>query len=242
MVWIVFAPLAFSLTIIQYVLFPQSPLFYFAQSPLFDFAVSFAITSGMATALFYAGAFGGADAKALMCLALALPNPINPPLIQGVKLFLPIFPFTVFSNAVLLAALTAVYALIRNVFWRLRKRAKLFAGLEDASLGRKIVALLTGYKVEPATLEKSPHIYPLEDIATGQDGQNKRVLLTFPKDETRETIVARILTARKEGKIQNGVWVTPGLPLLIFITAGLVITLFVGDLIWILLRLVLIPR
>jgi len=196
----------------------------------------------MATALFYAGAFGGADAKALMCLALALPNPVNPPLVPSVKLFLPIFPFTVFSNAVLLAALTAVYALIRNLVWRLRKSAKLFSGLEDESFGHKIVALLTGYKVEPDTLEKSPHIYPLEDLATGQDGENKRVLLMFPKDETRETIVARLLSARKEGKIQNGVWVTPGLPLLIFITAGLVIALFVGDLIWIVLRLVLIPR
>jgi preflagellin peptidase FlaK len=63
--------------------------------------------------------------------------------------------------------------------------------------------------------------------------------MAFPKDETREAIVARIVSASKEGKIQDGVWATPGLPLLIFITAGLIIALFVGDFIWIFLRLFL---
>jgi len=231
-VWILFAPLAFLLTIIQFV--------FYSQRLLFSYALSFVITSAMSVALFYAGAFGGADAKALMCLALALPSPIY--LMPSVRLFLPVFPFTVFSNAVLLAAFTAVYALVRNSLWRLRNNAKLFAGLENESLWRKLTALLTGYKVEPTQLERNPHIYPLEDITAEKNGENKRMLLTFPKDETREAIVARILSAGREGKIRNHIWVTPGLPLLIFITAGLIIALLLGDLIWILLRFLLTPR
>jgi len=227
-----FAPLAFLTTAIQFV--------FYTQWLLFNYALSFAITSVMSVALFYAGAFGGADAKALMCLALALPYPVH--LIPNVRLFLPVFPFTVFSNAVLLAALAAVYAIMRNVLWKLRNKTNLFAGLEGESVWRKIVALLTGYKVEPATLERSPHVYPLEDIAVNENGENERVLLAFPKDETREAIVARIVSARKEGKIQNGVWVTPGLPMLIFITAGLIVALLVGDMVWIILRFALAPR
>ncbi|MCK5563497.1 peptidase A24, partial [Candidatus Bathyarchaeota archaeon] len=39
------------------------------------------------------------------------------------------------------------------------------------------------------------------------------------------------------GKIQNNIWATPGLPMLIFITAGLVIALVFGDLVRILLFL-----
>ena len=225
-VWIVFAPIAFSLTIAQFVLL--------AQGPLLNYLVSFAVTSVMSVALFYAGAFGGADAKALMCIALALPSPIY--LMPNVRLFLPVFPFTVFSNAVLLAALTAVYALLRNSVWKLQSKSALFAGLESESIWRKITALITGYKIEPAALEKSLYSYPLEDILAKENGETERKLLTFPKDETRETIVARILSASREGKIQNGIWVTPGLPLLIFITAGLIIALLVGDLVWIILR------
>jgi len=228
-VWIVFAPIAFLLTIAQFVLF--------AQGSLLNYLLSFAITSAMSVALFYAGAFGGADAKALMCIALALPSPIY--LMPNVRLFLPVFPFTVFSNAVLLAALTAVYALLRNFVWKLRAKAGLFAGLENESVWRKITVLITGYKVEPASLEKSPHSYPLEDVIVKENGEMERKLLTFPKDETREAIVARILAAGRDGKIQKGVWVTPGLPLLIFITAGLVVALLAGDLVWIILRFIL---
>ena len=228
-VWRVFAPLAFSLTIVQFVLF--------AQELLLSYLISFALTSAMAVALFYVGAFGGADAKALMCIALALPSPVR--LVSSVSLFLPIFPFTVFSNSVLLAAFSAVYALLRNFLWKLRAKAGLFAGFENESVLRKITVLITGYKVEPASLEKTLHSYPLEDITVKEDGSTERKLLTFPKDETRESIVARIMSANKEGKIPDGVWATPGLPLLIFITAGLILALLVGDLVWIILRLFL---
>jgi len=232
-VWLVFAPLAFALTTIHYVFFAQELLFYLA--------LSFSIIFVLSTVLFYVGAFGGADAKALMCLALALPYyPVY--LLSNYAFFSPLFPITVFSNAVLFAALTAVYALLRNLVWRLRKGSVLFAGFENESVWRKILVLMTGYKVELATLEKRVHVYPLEDIATKEAGEDERRLLVFPKDETQETTVARILSAGREGKLQNGVWVTPGLPLLIFITVGLIIALLFGDIVWLLLQLILAPR
>jgi len=232
-VWAVLAPLAFALTTIQYVFFAQDLLFYYA--------LSFTVTFVIAVVLFYAGAFGGADAKALMCLALALPYyPIY--LLSNVAFFSPILPITVFSNAVLLAAFTVVYAVLRNSLWKLRTGSRLFAGFENESVWRKIIALMTGYKVELAALEKSAHVYPLEDIAAKETGEDERRLLVFPKDETQETIVARILSAGREGKFQNGVWVTPGLPLLIFITAGLIVALLFGDIVWLLLRFILTPR
>lgn len=232
-VWAVLAPLAFALTTVQYV--------FFAQAFLLDYAVSFTVTFVLATVLFYAGAFGGADAKALICLALALPYyPVF--LLPNVAFFSPIMPLAVFGNAVLLAALTVVYAALRNSVWKFHKGLKLFEGFENESIWRKILVLLTGYKVDVATLEKNAHVYPLEDIAAKEAGGDERRLLIFPKDETQETIVARILSAGREGKIQDGVWVTPGLPLLIFITAGLVIALLFGDMVWLVLRFVLLPR
>jgi preflagellin peptidase FlaK len=229
-VWILFAPLAFVLTIVEFTLY--SPELFVI------FGVSFAITSVMSIALFYLGGFGGADAKALMCLALALPYPVH--LVPNVRLYLPVFPFTVFSNSVLLAAFSAVYALFRNSLWNLRNKGKLFAGFEKESAWRKIIVLMTGYKIHPTDLERNPHVYPLEDLTSADSDENKRVLLSYPKDEDRDQIVARISSAARNGKIQNDVWVTPGLPLLIFITAGLVIALFVGDLIWILLGFVMV--
>ena len=231
-VWLVMAPLAFLLTTVQFVLFNPSWLLLFV--------LSFGVTAGLSVALFYVGAFGGADAKALMCLALALP--LYPSVLLGVfpsntSNVQIIFPITVFSNGVLLAALTVVYSVVRNCVWKLRSKQGLFEGLEGESVGRKVMAFLTGYKVNAAVLEKG-HVYPLEDISTKESGETERRLLIMPKDEKVEGIVERVLSATREGRLPNEVWVTPGLPLLIFITIGLIVALVFGNIVWILLRLV----
>ena len=230
-VWAVLAPLAFILTLVQYVLFAGDLLIY---------VLSFAVMSGLAIVLFYAGAFGGADAKALICLSLALPQyPID--LFSAFAsstsavIVSPLFPITVFSNSVLLAALTVVYALARNLLWKLKTGNKLFEGFEKESIGRKVLAAITGYKINGAKLKRHEYMYPLEDISAAEGSQTERKLLVMPKDESREQIVDRILKAVQNGKIQNDIWATPGLPMLIFITAGLVIALVFGDLIWIIL-------
>jgi len=231
-VWLIMAPLAFALTTTQYVVFSPHLLQFYA--------LSFAITAALSVALFYAGAFGGADAKALMCLALALPTyPNDLSFLQSsVPNVSPVFPITVFSNGVLLAAFTAFYAVSRNFFWKLRTRRQLFEGLENDSTWLKFLAFLTGYKVEAAELEKG-HMYPLEDIITTETGENERRLLVLPKDEKVKGTVERILSATREGRLQNEVWATPGLPLLIFITTGLIVALFFGDIVWVLMRYIL---
>lgn len=231
-VWAALAPLALLLTSVQYVLFGGDLLL---------FVLSFAVTSGLAIILFYAGAFGGADAKAFICLSLALPR--YPTFLFSVfavstsaVLVSPLFPITIFSNSVLLAAFTVVYALLRNLLWKLKTGSKLFEGFEKESFGRKMLALLTGYKVSVARLARYEYLYPLEDVSNVEGNQADRKLLAMPKDETREQIVQRISDAVQTGRIQSDVWATPGLPMLVFVTAGLVIALVFGDLVWILLR------
>jgi len=233
-VWTVTAPLAFALTTLQFVVFsPQLLQLY---------TLSFAITAALSVALFYAGAFGGADAKALMFLALALPlylNNLFPYFQSSVAYVSPIFPLSVFSNGVLLATLTVAYSALRNSVWRLRTKRKLFEGFEKESTWRKVLVFLTGYKVKAALLEKS-HVYPLEDLLTKETGESERRLLVMPRDEKAEETVERILNATREGRLQNDVWATPGLPLLVFLTIGLIVALVFGDLVWILLRLMLV--
>ena len=229
-VWVILGPSALTLTAFQF--------FVFAPELLLTYVLSFAVTSALALTIFYAGGFGGADAKALMCISLALPVYPHYLLSQPPRFFSPLFPLTIFTNSVLLGALSVFYALLRNLLWTARNRGGLFEGLEKESLGRKILALFSGYKVKTSKLEKG-HMYPLEDVYVNEEGDRKRKLLVFPKDEEREEIVARILENVKEEKVDGVVWATPGLPLLIFITAGLIIALAYGDIVWILLSLFL---
>ncbi|MEM2463957.1 MAG: A24 family peptidase C-terminal domain-containing protein [Candidatus Bathyarchaeia archaeon] len=233
-VWILFSPIAFALTF--------SELFLFDIEALPLYGLCFALTSAFAIILFYAGGFGGADAKALMCLALALPfypsGLLNPLMGEASPVMSMFFPVTVFSNSVILAALTAIYLLLHNLLWRLKTGNLLFEGKQrEESLGKKILVLVTGYKVHFKKLKEKWHIYPLEDVESTEEGEVKRKLLVLPKDEEREAIVKRLENAIEAGKISEKVWATPGLPMLIFMTAGLVLALVYGDVVWALVRL-----
>jgi preflagellin peptidase FlaK len=127
-----------------------------------------------------------------------------------------------------------------NALWRARTGRKLFEGkYENGSIGRKILVLITGYKVPVQKLKDKWHVYPLEDANENSENNLKRKLVTLPKDEGRDAIVDRLDKAVKTRKIPDSVWATPGLPFLIFITAGLVLALFVGDIVWICIRLAL---
>jgi preflagellin peptidase FlaK len=209
------------------------------------YALSFGVTAGLAFLLFYTGGFGGADAKALMCIALALPfAPIaffTPILFEGLSpISQLIYPITIFGNAVLFAAASGIYMILRNVFWHKKNGAKMFSGtLASESLGKKLLVLITGYKMTVAKLKEKWHIFPMEDIEETGENSLKRKLIVIPHDEGRDKIVEHLSNAAEAGKIDAYVWATPGLPMLIFVTLGLIVALFFGDMVWLLVRFVL---
>jgi preflagellin peptidase FlaK len=233
-----FAPLALLLSVAELLLYepPKLPLF----------GLSFGLTAVIALFLFYSGGFGGADSKALMCIALALPfSPATlfaPVLAAGISpLSQNVFPLAVFSNGVLFAAATGIYMLLYNIIWHEKTGKKIFEGtLATESIGKKIVALITGHRVSVAKLKEKWHVYPMEDIEE-ESGANliKRKLVVIPREEGRDEIVARLSKAVEAGRIDAYVWATPGLPMLIFLTIGFIIALLLGDIVWMLVSLVL---
>ena len=234
-VWILLAPLGFTLTFIEIYTYENTQL------PLYG--ICFGLTALFALIIFYSGGFGGADAKALMCLALVLPfYPTNSfePLSGTISPISQIlFPLTIFSNSVLLAAMTAIVMLLYNIFWRLKTGKRLFeADYTNESFGRKILIMITGYKVSVNKLKEKWHVYPLEDI-DGEAENLRRKLIVVPKDEGRNAIVERLENAINTGNIQDSIWATPGLPFLIFFTLGLLLALFLGDIVWIFVRFLL---
>ena len=233
-VWVVYAPIALALSLAELLIYEPANLLLFG--------LSVGLTVGFALLLFYTGGFGGADSKALMCISLALPFfPVSlvMPIIAGglSPLSQIMFPITILSNAVLVAAASAIYLLIRNIARRARSGKPLFEGtLAKESVGKKILVLITAQKFPLAAIKAKWHIYPLEDIVEGESSENvlKRKLVVVPKDEGRDETIQRLSKAADEGKIDSKVWATPGLPMLIFITIGLIIALSLGDVVWIL--------
>jgi len=118
-VWAIYGPIALALSLSELLLFEQSQLFFYA--------LGVGLTVGLAFVLFYTGGFGGADSKAFMCIALSLPfAPLA--LIKPVFSFAisptsqVIFPITIFGNAVLFAAFSGVYMVLRNVVWHTKNK------------------------------------------------------------------------------------------------------------------------
>jgi preflagellin peptidase FlaK len=235
-VWAFYAPLALFLSLSELILYDPAKLPFFG--------LSFGVTAAFAIILFYTGAFGGADSKALMCIALALPffpeTLFAPIFASGISpLAQNLFPLTIFSNAVLFAAASGIYMLFHNLIWRISTGKKIFEGtLGTESTGKKILVLITGYKVAVAKLKEKWHVYPMEDAEEGEDAL-KRKLVVVPKDEGRDEIVERLSKAVDAGKIDAYVWATPGLPMLIFVTIGFIVALLFGDFVWLLLSFVL---
>jgi len=234
-VWMYFAPLALVLSLAEMLLYNQEKLL--------GFGLNVAAITAIALLLFYAGAFGGADSKALICISLALPfapEDLFTPVLSGgfSPLAQNIYTFTILSNSVLVAAASAIVMLLLNAKWRLNTGKNLFEGtLASESIGKKILVLATGYKMPIARLQEKWYIYPMEDIQE-EDSKSAHIrkLVVMPRDEGRQEIVERLSRAADTEKIDAYVLATPGLPMLIFITVGLLIALLFGDVVWLLIR------
>jgi preflagellin peptidase FlaK len=205
--------------------------------------LSFGLTTVFALLLFYTGAFGGADSKALMCIALALPfstetlfTPLLGASLSPITQY--VFPLTIFSNSVLFAAASGVYMVLRNIVWHKRVGKKMFEGsLAKESIGKKILVLITGYRMKVGVLVAKWHVYPMEDV---EDATGDRKLVVVPKEDGRDGIVQRLVKAVEEKQVDEYVWATPGLPMLIFVTLGLIVAVFFGDIIWLLVQAIIV--
>jgi preflagellin peptidase FlaK len=235
-VWAVFAPIGLTLTMID--------LYLSDSSSLIAYGICFALTAAVSLALFYSGGFGGADSKALMCLALALPfypTDMHLPLLgEASPISRDFFPLTIFTNGVVLSAASAIFILLYNLISHARNRTVLFEGdHKKEPFWKRTLVLLTGYKMPLAKLREKWHIYPLEDAHLDPYEHVTRKLVLLPKDEGRNEVIERLDKAASNGKIQQYVWATPGLPMLIFITIGFAFTFILGDIVWTCIRLVL---
>lgn len=237
-IWAAFAPIGLALTLISLALSGWN------QTTILTWLVTAVVTVGLSMALFYLGLFGGADAKALICLAVAMPTQPNITLIKSLLesyagLHALPLPISTFNNAVLTASLLTIAISLRNIVDLARNGRKIFEGLESAKLMTKAFAFLTGYRVDIEKLRSKKHHYIiLEEFVRGENGTIKRRLKVLQRLSIgEENDLEKSIPEDLDGKI----WVTMGLPFLTFITAGFIAAIFIGDMIFLLINLILRP-
>lgn len=125
-----------------------------------------------------------------------------------------ITPFSTLTNAAILSITPLFVNLLRNVISILRKE-DIFEGVDETRT-KKMIAIFVGYKA------KNPkHSFSLEKIVDGK----KR--LDFSLKHAEQTLFCN----------DHGVWVTQGIPYVLYITAGFVVQVIYGDMIFNLIRL-----
>jgi len=177
--------------------------------------------------LFQFGAFGGADAKCLIVLAIIIPVY---PLIElfgveypltGIPL-INLFAFSVFGNAILLTIVVPLALFFYNLI-----------ELKPREILKDPAYLFVGYKTDISKLQ-GRHIKLIHERLL-VDG----VLQTRFKRggvDIEEDIIKELETFAHNDLMNRHVWVTPGMPFIIPITLGFYTAIFFGDLIFFLTR------
>lgn len=165
---------------------------------------SIGITTAAALAFYKLGFFGGADAKALIAVSLILPAYSGPSSIH------PFASLTVLTNGVILTVFLPLAYALWNIT-RLASGGKLFEGFEAEPLWKKTLVCFLGYRIREADPEK--FMFRLEKELNGR----KVFSISLLKDE--------------EFASGQDIWVTPGIPLLLFFTAGFILMIVWGDII-----------
>jgi preflagellin peptidase FlaK len=152
---------------------------------------------------------GGADAKALIALSLLFPVY---PLIGGFPLIpipsdlsMLLFPFSllILFNAAILSLIVPLGLLLYNLVHR----------------DIKFPAMLLGYRAD-IDVAKKKFVWPMQRVEN-----NQLKFVYFPKDDEENDKILQNLSEFGARRI----WVTPKIPFLLFITAGLVLSAIVGN-------------
>ncbi len=189
------------------------------------FVLSLAVTFALSYLFFYLNLFGGADAKSLISIAVLLP--VNP-LLSTASIFDP-FPFavtTLFNGAIASAFFLLIlipFMFVHNVL-----------NLNSKEFRKNLRLVGIGYK-KPIAVLANPnhkHLRLLHSYESGgEEWSDVKRKFVLGGAEIDDETIEKLENYRTQGKISEDVWVTPGLPYMLFITAGFFIALFYGNLI-----------
>lgn len=189
-------------------------------------AVSIVLTLVVAYLFFRLNLFGAADAKCLIAMSVLFPAPPTFVILSQrfPLLFDPatpeVLPFalTTLMNAALLALVVPLSLCVRNLL--------------DLGFGgccRQPGKVFTSYQIPIAQLAKKKHVRLVHPFPE-KDGKLKKIF-NLSGVEIDEEMVKQLENYHREGRLGDKVWVTPELPFIVFITAGFLTAVLLGNLV-----------
>src|SRR5204862_344345 len=117
------------------------------------------------------------------------------------------------SNNASLTGLGSVALDSRRLHCRLLKRS------QDQRDLKQVLVMLTSYKTSFNSLQSKIYLYPAEEVSVVDSKPVRQFHLVASAAEERDKRVSGLESYKAQGMFSDGVWVTPGLPHLVFLTA-----------------------
>lgn len=169
--------------------------------------ISIGFVTGISFAMYKMGLFGGADALAIITIAVILPIYNGRPN----AILHPLAPIIILTNAILISLVQILANMGRNISYIITQKKALFDEFDGETKSRKAMAFLIGYRAT----RPSNFAFSMES-----------------KENGKKEFDFSLKHAEKEAFCtQPNAWVTPGVPFLLYLTAGTIMMLLVGDLI-----------
>ncbi|MEM1548598.1 MAG: A24 family peptidase [Thermoproteota archaeon] len=181
--------------------------------------VGWLVFAGLQSALFillyYAGAFGGADAKSLICLSIMYPTCLAE-FLTDLSIGRLAVPLSAFDNAIILTLVFPLFNLLWNLSMRLRG-VELFKGLEKEGLHRRIAALFLLMKISFSQYRSNSFRFALAE--------------KYSRSGVKRIVFTKTLGEDSGSRLRDEEYVFTSflIPLQAFILLGLVIRLLYGD-------------
>ena len=176
---------------------------------------SIGLSAAIGYGIYRAGLFGGADMLALITFSGLVPLSLNSTLLGNTPAMIHIFaPLTMLTNAIILSVTHIIFNLLRNMSYYSKHQGTLFEGLEHEPVSKKMFAIMVGHRSA-----NPQYAVPIERIS---DGKREFDFALKPAETT-------------EYEVRKDVWVTSGIPFLVYFAAGFVVMILVGDIFAILL-------
>lgn len=177
------------------------------------------LQSALFIALYYlgafAGAFGGADAKSLICLSIMHPTSITGFMID-LSMGRLTEPLSALNNALILSLIFPVFNLLWNVYMKI-KGVELFEGLEKEGFHKRFLALFLLMKIRFSHYRSNPSKFTLAEKYS-RSGVRRIVFMKALKDDVVRGF-----------KDDDYVFTNFLIPFQVFILLGFVIRLVYGD-------------
>ncbi len=171
--------------------------------------------------MFYTGAWGGADSKAIMTIGITYPYI---PFLSSCS----VPPILILSVNFLFVIILVVFGFVGyNLIDQVLSKENLFQNVEG-TFGQKIIALVSGFKETPERLLNSKFLEPLEKQEDGFWVLSAQLFQEIFDDDELARMKKKVAQQAIESN-RNKIWVRPQPPGILFLLVAFMLSAFLGN-------------